>query len=275
MTFLTGGFALAAALTGVAQQNRPAGPPPGRLVDIGSRALHIHCLGPEDGRPAVVFEAGAGDYSNRWAAVQQLLGPRIRSCAYDRAGFGWSTGAPESMSQDTADLRALLKAANVAGPYVLVGHSLGGLLVRRYAHHYPDAVSGMVLVDAAHENTRLFFTSDNQWKRVREQPIPIGADFQELYRARQSNPVPLGDRPLIVVDGTRPDPKVTRPEDVEREKAAEPEDLARISRNSKLVLDPSSGHRIHVENPNLVAKAIEEVVTAAMKGATLTRPGKS
>ena len=256
-------LALTVAIAAAAMQGKPSEPPPGRLVDVGDRALHIRCVGPVDRRPVVVLEAGAGDYSNRWAAVQELLAPRIRSCAYDRAGFGWSSGTPQSMSQDNADLRALLEAANVAGPYVLVGHSMGGLLVRRYAQSYPTAVVGMVLVDPTHENARHFFTADNQWKRVREQPTPMGADFQELYVARQLNPVPLGDRPLIVLDGTRPDPKVKIPDDIAREKAAEPEDQLRISRNSKLVRDSSSGHRIHVDNPKLVADAIEEVVTAA------------
>jgi pimeloyl-ACP methyl ester carboxylesterase len=264
-TLLLSGLAFTTPLAVAAPQSRPAGPPPGKLVDIGGRTLHLHCVGPDDGRPTVVLEAGAGDYSNRWTAVQEILAPRIRSCSYDRAGFGWSSGTPQSMSQDTADLRALLKAADLPGPYVLVGHSMGGLLVRRFALHDPDAVIGMVLVDSTHENTRHFFTADNQWKRVREQSTPLGADFQELYAARLINAVPLGDRPLIVLEGTRPDPKVTRPADIEREKAAEEEDQARISRNAKLVRDPSSGHRIHVDNPKLVASAIEEVVAAALK----------
>ena len=173
------------------------------------------------------------------------------------------------MAQDNADLRALLAAANVAGPYVLVGHSMGALLVRRYAAHYPDGIGGMALVGPTHENTRLFFPADNQWKRVREQPIAMGAEFQELYLARQANPVPLGDRPLIVLVGTRADPNVSTPDDVAREKAAELEDQPRLSRNSKLVRDPSSGHHIHVDNPTLVAKAIEEVVVATMKGTRL------
>jgi pimeloyl-ACP methyl ester carboxylesterase len=187
--------------------------------------------------------------------------------------MGWSAGTQNpSMSQDNDDLRALLKAADIAGAYVLVGHSMGALLVRRYANHYPDDVAGMVLAGPTHENTRLFFTRDNQWKRVREQSDALGAGFQELYLARQANPLPLGDRPLIVLVGTRPDPKVSTPEEIAREKAAEMEEQPKLSRNSKLVRDPASGHHVHVENPKLVAGAIEEVVTAAVKGAKLRRP---
>jgi pimeloyl-ACP methyl ester carboxylesterase len=234
-------------------------------VDVGGRALHIRCVGPSAGGATVVLEAGAGDYSNRWTAVQNLLAPRVRSCAYDRAGFGWSAGRPQSMAQDNADLRALLTAANAAAPYVLVGHSLGALLVRRYADHYPDGVVGMVLVGPTHEDTRLFFPVENQWKRVREQPSPIGAEFQERYSARQANPVPLGDRPLIVVVGTRAITTLTVPPELKREKAAELDDQPRISRNSKLVRDASSGHHVHVDNPTLVAGAIEEVVAGRLK----------
>ena len=211
----------------------------------------------------MILEAGAGDYSNRWTAVQELLAPRIRSCAYDRSGFGWSAGNPQSMAQDNVDLQALLAAANVPGPYVLVGHSLGALLVRRYADHYPDGIVGMVLVGPTHENTRLFSPVDNQWKRMRELPNPTGAEFQERYLARQANPTPLGDRPLIVAAGTRSDPIVNVPADIQNEKAAELLDQPRISRNSKLVTDPASGHHIHVDNPKLVATVIEDVVTAA------------
>jgi pimeloyl-ACP methyl ester carboxylesterase len=267
---LAGTLALTVNIVGSARQNKPADPPPGRLVDVGGRSLHLRCVGPAGAKPTVILEAGAGDYSNRWNAVQDLLAPRVRSCAYDRAGLGWSAGSQsQSMSQDNDDLRALLKAADVAGPYVLVGHSMGALLVRRYANQYPDAVAGMVLVGPTHENTRLFFTRDNKWKRVREQTDALGADFQELYLARQANPAPLGDRPLIVLVGTRPDPKVSTPEEIAREKAAEMEEQSRISGNSKLVRDPASGHHIHVENPKLVAGAIEEVVTAVIEGTKL------
>ncbi len=199
VTLLASGLALAITVVSSAQQNRPAGPPQGRLVHVGGRPLHIRCVGPATGRPTVILEAGAGDYSNRWTGVQDLLAPRVRSCAYDRAGFGWSAGTEQSMPQDNADLRALLTASDVAGPYVLVGHSMGALLVRRYANQYPDGVVGMVLVGPTHENTYLFSLRDKQWRRMRE--LPIGADFQELYLARQANPVPLGDRPLIVVVG--------------------------------------------------------------------------
>jgi pimeloyl-ACP methyl ester carboxylesterase len=221
------------------------------------------------GGPTVILEAGGGAYSAVWSAVQETLAPRLRSCAHDRAGFGWSTGAQQSMARDNADLRALLTAADIPGPYVLVGHSVGALLVRRYFQHYPENVIGMILAGPTHESTRLFFPADGQWKRMREQPFPTGVEFQEIYAARQLNPTPLGTRPLVVVVGVRPEPAVSTPDDVAREKAAELEEQPRISTNAKLVRDPSSGHDIHVDNPALVARVIEEVVTAAVTGGRL------
>lgn len=270
ITCLAGVLTAVITLAAAAQPRKPAGPPPGRLVEAGGLSLHIRCVGPATGGPTVILEAGAGDYSNRWTAVQDLLAPRIRSCAYDRAGLGWSGGTQEeSLSENNRGLQALLAAADVRGPYVLVGHSLGALMVRRYFSRYPDGVIGMVLAGATHENTRLFSLRANQWQRLREEASPLGADLQALYLDRQMNPAPLGDRPLIVLVGSRPDPKVTVPEEIAREKAAEQEDLPRLSRNSKLVRDPASGHHIHVDNAALVAGAIEEVVTAAAKGTKL------
>ena len=126
--------------------------------------------------------------------------------------------------------------------------------------------SAWYLSDQRTRTLASFLLQTTSGSEYREQPGSIGADFHELHLARQANPTPLGDRPLIVVVGTRPDPKVSTPEDIAREKAAELEEQPRISRNSKLVRDPSSGHHTHVDNPKLVANAIEEAVTAAMKG---------
>ena len=260
---LSAALALAFSALGSAQRTLPPGPPPGRLIDVAGVSFHIHCVGPTGG-PTVILDAGAGDYSNRWSAVQDLLAPRIRSCAYDRAGLGWSGGTQhESIAQDNDDLHALLTAASVSGPYVLVGHSLGALMVRRYFSRFPDGVVGMVLVGSAHENTQLFDLRANQWVRMREQASPMGADFREIYEARQTTPVPLGNRPLAVVIGTRPDPNI--PDHIKPEKAAEQEDLLGLSNNSKMVRDPSSGHHVHVENPGLVAKAIADVVDASRR----------
>ena len=126
-------------------------PAPGQLVDVGGYKLHIHCTG--QGSPTVLLEAGQGDYSLTWAYVQPEVAKTNRVCSYDRAGYGWSelSPKPRTANAEVEELHTLLVNANIQGPYVLVGHSLGGMLVRVYAHTYPEEVAGMVLVDSMHE----------------------------------------------------------------------------------------------------------------------------
>jgi pimeloyl-ACP methyl ester carboxylesterase len=126
-------------------------PAPGQLVDIGSYRLHIQCVG--TGSPTVVLDAGLGGSSLDWNLVQPELGRTTRVCAYDRAGMGWSDPSlqPRTPRQIADELYTLLTNAGVAGPYVLVGHSLGGKNVRLFALAHPEQVAGMVLVDTRSE----------------------------------------------------------------------------------------------------------------------------
>jgi pimeloyl-ACP methyl ester carboxylesterase len=124
-------------------------PPPGQLVDVGGYRLHINCTG--SGSPTVVIEAGLGDWSTTWAAhVQPEVAKTTRVCTYDRAGMGWSeTGPlPRDAAQNAKELRTLLQNANIPGPYVMVGHSLGGLIARVFAHDYSAEVVGVVLIES-------------------------------------------------------------------------------------------------------------------------------
>lgn len=141
-------------------------PPPGRLIDIGGYRLQINCTG--KGKPTAILLAGAGDFSFDWALVQPELSRSMRVCSYDRAGAAWSDlgPTPRTMRQEVYELRRLLQQAGVRGPYVLVGHSYGGLLARVYAESYPRDVAGMVLVDPTHEDTQLMF--QGKVGRVRE-----------------------------------------------------------------------------------------------------------
>jgi pimeloyl-ACP methyl ester carboxylesterase len=137
----------AVAKSNLAKQN----PAPGRLVDVGGYRLHLNCVG--EGSPTIILEAGQGDYSLFWAYVQPEIAKTNRVCSYDRAGYGWSETSPHPRTSNSQvkELHTLLVNAEVEGPYVLVGHSLGGMLVRVYAHNYADEVVGMVLVDSFHE----------------------------------------------------------------------------------------------------------------------------
>jgi pimeloyl-ACP methyl ester carboxylesterase len=126
-------------------------PPPGQLIDVGGYRLHIQCVGA--GSPTVVLDAGLGGSSLDWNLVQSELGSTTRVCAYDRAGMGWSDPGlqPRTPRQIADELHTLLTNAGIAGPYVLVGHSLAGKNVRLFTIAHPDQVAGMVLVDARSE----------------------------------------------------------------------------------------------------------------------------
>jgi pimeloyl-ACP methyl ester carboxylesterase len=118
------------------------------MVDIGGYRLHLNCTG--SGSPTVVIDAGAGDWSASWGWVQPEVAKTTRICTYDRAGMGWSEPSPypRTAREFAKELHTLLVNANEPGPYVLVGHSMGGNTVRVYAHDYPQEVAGLVLVDA-------------------------------------------------------------------------------------------------------------------------------
>jgi pimeloyl-ACP methyl ester carboxylesterase len=129
--------------------------PPGKLVDIGGRKLHLHCTG--NGSPTIVLEAGAGAFAIDWALVQPEIARSNRVCSYDRAGQGWSdqSTAVETPARVVQDLHAALQVAGEKPPYVMVGASMGGIFVREYEIKYPEEVVGMALVDPTHED-RLF-----------------------------------------------------------------------------------------------------------------------
>lgn len=128
-------------------------PPPGQLVDIGGYRLHIVCQGSGAGS-TVILDAGSGETSLSWALVQPEVAKFARVCAYDRAGIGWSEAGPKSRSVSlmVEELHILLQRAGLKGPFVLVGHSIGGIVSRQYAASYPGEMSGLVLVDSAHED---------------------------------------------------------------------------------------------------------------------------
>src|SRR3989304_8969128 len=102
-----------------------------------------------EGSPTVILEAGASSPSLVWFLVQEKVAEFTRVCSYDRPGFGWSesTSAPLSIDQMAANLHQLLETAGIPGPYILVGHSAGGVYIRSFARHYPSEVRGVVLVD--------------------------------------------------------------------------------------------------------------------------------
>ena len=122
-------------------------PPPGKLVALEGRRLHLLCIG--QGRPTVLLEAGSGAWSTHWALVQAKVASFTRVCSYDRAGFGWSDSAPthQDIESNVRDLGALLARSGEEGPFVFAGWSFGGSIVWLYAQGHLDQTAGLVMVD--------------------------------------------------------------------------------------------------------------------------------
>ncbi|GIL15593.1 MAG: hypothetical protein BroJett039_07660 [Chloroflexota bacterium] len=141
-------------------------PPPGQLIDVGGYKLHLYCIG--DGAPTVILDAAFPAQVSNWIWVQSQIAKTTRVCSYDRAGHGWSDLGPEprDAQQQARELKTLLEKADEQGPFVLVGHSLGGLYVREFADMFPDQVAGMALIEGSHPDS---------WKR-QNMTEGVGAD---------------------------------------------------------------------------------------------------
>ena len=141
-------------------------PPLGKLVDAGGHLIHLNVMGKDD--PAVIMENGSFDFSFIWSLVQPEVSKFTRVVSYDRAGYAWSeTGPlPRTSHQLVYELHTALQNSGIKGPYILVGQSFGGFLVRAFARYYPKEVAGMVLVDVLNEDERI--NIDNKMVRIRE-----------------------------------------------------------------------------------------------------------
>jgi pimeloyl-ACP methyl ester carboxylesterase len=278
-------------------------PPPGRLVDVGGCRLHIHCSGPEGARaggPTVVMDAGIGECSLGWGLVRPLIARFARVCTYDRAGLGWSDPATTARTsqQMVKDLHTLLANAGIEPPYVMVGHSFGGLNVRLYASQFPEEVAGMVLVDACHEDRPIrlpltirlgLLTACLGLPRlfapfvVHENPIfAVDSKYPSAYKAlatstkylrtvrrewsevkeswnqARSSTKSLGDRPLVVLLATFDHELFPVIRRLQTE-------LANRSTEGKLILVEKSGHHIQHDRPQMVIDAVREVVEAVRR----------
>ncbi len=244
--------------------------PAGERVDIGGRALFLSCTG--TGSPTVVLEAGSGNSADTWAAVQPQIAHFTRVCSYDRAGLGQSDPAPTGVRtvQDSVDdLHALLAAADISGPIVLAGHSLGGLIVRFYGSQFPDEVAGLVLVDG--------MPPDLPAAGLALLPVPERRETFTILRglhpedpehldiiasgvwvtAHPSTPVPT----VVLAAGFHGAPGAspdTAFEDLWQELQ---QDQARVL-NARFVPVPEGDHFLQRDRPDQVIQAIRQVVEA-------------
>jgi pimeloyl-ACP methyl ester carboxylesterase len=152
-------FALGGVYERISQSTAPAVAMRGQLVDVGPYRLHLECTG--SGAPTVILQPGGGGSAATMGLIAPAVARDTRVCVYDRAGRGWSDDAasPPDGAQIATDLHRLLNRAHVPGPYVLAGHSFGGLYVRTYAAKYPDEVAGLVVIDSTTAHNALVSAS--------------------------------------------------------------------------------------------------------------------
>lgn len=273
-----------------AQTAGPIEAPPvlAHKVAVGDHTLYISCIG--KGSPTVVMEAGYGDTSDVWAEVQPQIATLTRVCVYDRAGLGRSDVVRQRSVQDVVtDLVALIENCPVNGPIVLVGHSIGGLIVGMVTHEQPEKVVGMVLVDSSHPNQqpRLHSELPQAWLGALDTFFADTPAFEtwDSDRATAQGRTPymqagsLGDLPLVVLtrDVTRIDPDGIAwiQENIWPEYSTEVDrlygrawlelqrDLLALSTASTHVIVKGSTHYIHKDKPGVVVDAVRRMVTQA------------
>jgi pimeloyl-ACP methyl ester carboxylesterase len=273
------------------------------LVNIGGRRLYLECRG--KGNPTVILEAGYRASARFWDEDLHPSGvPRTmvlagvaaftHVCAYDRPGTVADRDGnvlpsrsdpgvqPRSATDIVSDLHTLLHAARVPGPYILAGHSLGGLFVRLYASTYPDEIVGLILVDAYSERIEKLMTPA-QWQalvrfNVRSGsdtvlPVPGYGDIETLGFGKDNSAMrqaaattPLRPMPLAVLAHARPFDIPEKLEELssitlESTLRAVYEDMTTLVPNARFFVAGNSGHDIHQDQPELVIEAIRQVVT--------------
>ncbi len=252
----------------------------GQMVRTSKHQLYLNCSGQTSG-PTVVLEAGAGASSSNFAKVQEQIESFAQVCSYDRAGLGKSdkpTGQ-ESEIGIVEDLHELLLNAHEGGPYVLVGHSLGGVYVRAFQRRYPELVKGLVLVDSSHEEQLNRYTalSPELGKQFASQGGRY--TYDDMYRLfGQLRPGETlhwrVDLPIVVIEHKQPPPKTAGPSSgptnglpaIDKTWHEMQVDLSRRSTCAQLWEAPKEGHDIPDEQPALVVRAVRKVLTEIRNG---------
>jgi pimeloyl-ACP methyl ester carboxylesterase len=272
-------------------------PPPGQLVDVGGYRLHINCMG--TGNPTVVIDAGLGDWSTTWGGyAQPEVAKMTRVCTYDRAGMGWSEAGPlpRDAAQFAKELHTLLQNAHIPGPYVMVGHSLGGLGVRVFVHDYASEVAGVVLIESMNPKQLTQSTEVQSQSESRLQPFSLQAMLARFGVARLLVKLP-GIAPSVPANEKAYYPLYVRPQSLQattNESQGMPAsgaqaaavktigdlplivltaklntmpgwpewqtELLQLSSNSQQLFAEKSDHNIQVEEPEAAIAAILQMV---------------
>ena len=240
----------------------------GRKIDVGGHRLYLRCSG--EGSPTVVFDAGAGDTHAVWDWVVPRLRDLTRVCAYDRAGLGRSDPGPtpRTSARIADELHSLLLRAGIRGPYVLVGHSFGGLNVRLFASLFPESVAGLVLVDATpvdfpSREASLDTTAEREKRRTSLGLAPqafrdeLAAMADSAEQVRSAPPLPRV--PVIVLTASHRDDSASFREawlGLQRR-------LNDSIPGARQVMAATSDHYVQFDQPDLVVDAVREVVRTA------------
>jgi pimeloyl-ACP methyl ester carboxylesterase len=260
-------------------------------VDVGGRTMHLVCVGPTDtGEPTILLEAGGGGDYLTWGAILPVMQSAHRLCAYDRAGLGQSeppAEASRTAADQVADLRGLLDAAGVSGPFVIGAHSYGATLATLFTEAYPEEVVGLLFVDPESPRVSARFR-DALPAPTADEPASV-TDFRDGLETFETDPSlnpehvhlrasfavaaaaldapgPLfGDRPVVVLSAeTTPGPQLGLPPDlaatVDDIWAAAQQELADESTAGSLETVSGAGHEIQVDQPPAVIDALERIL---------------
>ena len=256
-----------------------------KQVKVGNRKLAVTCVG--EGQPTVVLESGLGDDASIWANLQPEIATFTRVCAYSRAGLGKSDPAPgqRTVQNVVDDLETLLADSSIKGPFVLVGHSIGGLIVNMYAHQHPQQVAGLVLVDGSHPN------QEGEFRKTLPTALNDAFDLHNtspenwdlLAATKQgeteyTRPGSLGNKPVVVltadtnlldqeeIDWTKENIWANYNEDIYRvEKEVWKglqEQYAELSSHTRHTVVKGNLHYIQRDKPEVVVEAVRQVVEA-------------
>lgn len=240
------------------------------LVDVGRVTLHLVCAG--RGAPLVVFDSGLGMDGSVWQRIQPQIADGTRACAYDRAGRGHSGPAPypHDQRQMADELYTLLQKAGQLGPYLLVGHSMGGANVRWFLDAHPNEVAGMVLLDPATEDwpSRVLsrVPADAQpefWRNLRAWEGLDPDSYIAGYEGLRNSTASLGNRPLLILTAGRPESEL--PLRLEMHAG-----LERLSSNVLHLVADESAHNIQLDAPATVLDSIRAVLQAARTHSSLS-----
>lgn len=278
--------------------------PPGKLIKVNGRNMHIHCIGQKN--PTIILDSGAGGFSLEWSEIQNNMARYSRVCTYDRAGYGWSDmgDLPRTTKNIAHELHLLLEQAGLRPPYIIAGHSFGGFTAQYFSRYFSNEVIGIVLIDSSHEE-QIYRLPENrrsqpryiidQQRRNLMTKVMLHENFPKsnaaiAYRLMNQQKslltwreelasYPISSRqlssadelsitniPLVVLTrGKRLWPHNDHGNAMENIWMELQKELKYLSHNSKQIIAEHSGHAIHLDEPELVIDALHDVLYAYEK----------